>query len=64
LDGVSFLNMRIQAFPSMKLSDDMVVTAIPSMTGRAALQGLLHVAWVGAGAMKSMREAEVLEVVD
>jgi hypothetical protein len=26
----------------MKLSDDMVVTAIPSMTGRAALQGLLH----------------------
>jgi hypothetical protein len=42
--------MRIQAFPSMKLSDDMVVTAIPSMTGRAALQGLLHVAWVGAGA--------------
>jgi hypothetical protein len=48
----------------MKLSDDMVVTAIPSMTGRAALQGLLHVAWVGAGALKSMREAEVLEVVD
>jgi hypothetical protein len=44
----------------MKLSDDMVVTAIPSMTGRAYSMSLgselVH--------MKSMREAEVLEVVD